>query len=220
MMEMERRFEQKRMNIEKRVALFVPGKDIAYPGMSSDMSDAGLCADFQGLPKAGEDVILQVFWQDDMPPIEQPASLVWQMRSTADGAVRAGLKMKDMPSGQAPTAASKKKERSKGKSIKVQHAESGSLPLIELGSDIRLLKGGMAIDTKVASIGDICEDNTIQIVLEIQNSAFGCIGSIDEPYSSRLLEQDCMNHPIRDTWRSLKSFFLAVHQRLSSRKST
>jgi hypothetical protein len=219
MMDMERRGEPKRMNIEKRVALLVPGKDIAYPGYSQDMSDAGLCADFQKLPKEGEDVVLQVFWQEDRPPIEQEASVVWSERSSSDGLIRAGLKMKDAPSGRTSAVVSKKAERTKEKPAKAQKTGPASLPLIELGADIRLLKGGVAIETVVASIGDINEDNTVQIVLEIRDPAFGYEGSFHEQSASSIFEQDCMNHPIQDTWRALQKFFLAVYQRLSSLKS-
>jgi hypothetical protein len=218
MTEMERRSEPKRMNIEKRVALFVPGKDIAYSGFSADMSDAGMCADFQKLPKEGEDVVLQVFWQEDKPPIEQAASVVWRERSLADGSIRAGLKMKDAPSGRT-SAVSKKAERSKENAAAAEQAATAALPLIELGTDIRLLKGGMAIETVVTSIGDINEDNTIQIVLEIRDPAFGCAEQSDQQSASTIFEQDCMNHPIRDTWRTLKTFFVALCQRLSLPKS-
>ena len=69
------------------------------------MSDAGICAGFKKLPKEGEDVVLHVFWQEDKPPIEQQASLVWTSPAMPDGIVRVGLQLKDEPAGQsAPQA--------------------------------------------------------------------------------------------------------------------
>ena len=70
---------------------------------------------------------------------------------------------------------------------------------------MRLLVGGVAIDTIAASIGDIGEDNTVNVVLEITDPAFvggGAVENADVPPE----EQDWTPHPFRDAWRTAHKY--------------
>jgi len=216
MMEVERREEPKRMHIEKRVALYVPGKKKAYPGVTRNMSDAGICAGFKKLPKDGEDVMLHVYWHDDKPPIEQPANLVWSSPTMPDGIIRVGLMLKDEPAGRtddsppdrdspapvkAPSTAAV--STAAGPSIEAVKTTPPK-PVIEQGAEVRLLVGGVAIETVAASIGDIQEDNSVQVVLEIVDPAFGVDANLHPMGEDAPEDQDWTPHPFRDTWHTVR----------------
>ncbi len=220
MMEMERREESKRMHIEKRVSLYIPGKKKAYQGVTRNMSDAGICAGFKKLPKDGEDVLLHVFWQEDKPPIEQAARLVWTSPAMPDGIARVGLRLKDEPMGRSAaepieTEATPESPRIEVPTTSEKVPETAapvesvrnipSKPVIEQGAEVRLLVGGVAIETIAASIGDIQEDNTVHVVLEIVDPAFG--GAVSPAQADGIPEeQDWTPHPFRDAWRSSQKF--------------
>ena len=211
MIEMERRIELKRMQIEKPIALFVPGKKKAYRGTTRNMSDAGICAGFKKLPKQGDDVMLHVFWQEDRPPIEQPARLVWSDSTTGDGRTRVGLQLREEPQGAASelTFPQQTVEPMLEKSASVAAVAAppavqtvSACPVIERGGDVRLLIGGVAVEAVASVIGEIREDNTIELVLEITDPAFtGDAAAVagDEPLPE---EQDWTPHPFRDAWRA------------------
>ena len=211
MIEMERRVELKRMQIEKPIALFVPGRRKAYRGTTSNMSDAGICAGFKKLPKNGDDVMLHIFWKEDRPPIEQPARLVWSDSKALDGRTRVGLQLRDEPQGTAPepTPVHRKPERTAEKptasgAAAQSHAAQiiSTCPTIERGGEVRLLIGGVAVDAVASTIGEIRDDNTVEVVLEITDPAFSDQAATAVDGGAPPEDQDWTPHPFRDAWRA------------------
>ncbi len=221
MMEMERRIEAGRMDIQKSITLSIPGKKKLYSGITANMSDAGLCAEFSKLPKIGDDVMLHVYWEEDAPPIEQPAEVIWSSSSNTNGKYQVGLRVRDDDNDKIKNrtkvevdvsclkdysneTASKTTEKT---SIALQTQSATQMrSAIELGAEVQLMVGGVLLDTKVASVGEINRDNTVQVVLEIVDSAFsnntGCLKSGEIPPE----EQDWTPHPFRDAWIATTTF--------------
>ena len=214
----ERRLEPKRIAVNKKVDLVgADGAQLAT-GTANNMSDAGISVSFDNLPEMGPDVRLRVFWREGSAPIEQKAEVVWQNETYGEPAV-AGFRLIDGTDEPSRQKIQPKKRRffnfksDAGNDIKEETVPA--FPSLALGAPVWLQKGGVAIRAEVSSIGDIQEDNSVDLVLKVTDPAFCCAlsGADADPLSPEL--QDFTAHPIRDAWQLTEKYLRPVIRCLS-----
>ncbi len=160
----DRRLDVRRVDIEKRVEILYPDGEVIYGGMSTNMSNDGLSGWFESAPKIGSDVILRVYWGAGGAPVESLASLVWTAPGGDEGEVLAGFRVRD-----------RVRRESSGEVVysdEIRACPPQDQCLIEKGQQALLNMGGAAIKTVVSEVGNILDDQTVEVVLKITDAAF------------------------------------------------
>lgn len=190
----ERRLESKRMEIEKAIELVGRDGSSLFAGTTENFSDEGIGARFEGVPEMDSEVLLRIFWDTEKAPIEQAARVVWSDEDNS-GHARVGLKVGPCGTVAEPASSSASEAGS------VTSETTAESPLyLELGRPVLMNSGGVAIETVVSEISDVSENNTVNVVLRITDSAFldpETAMAGDEPLAE---EQDWTPHPFRDAW--------------------
>ena len=211
----ERRLEPKRIDMEKRVELFGTDGIVLGVGCTDNMSDAGIGARFDKLSELGSEVNIKLHWHPDEAPIEQLANVVWQS-TDKDNGVSVGFRLQEEPSSETRTPQRRRVNVKACRNAELKTpAESASstqvsLPLLTEGAEVWVEKEGVAIRAEVAGIGDILEENHVDVVLRVTDPAFqnSLSAAQDDPLSPEL--QDFSPHPFRNAWKAVVPYVRPV----------
>lgn len=90
-MDTERRLENKRMRVAKRMELSCLETGIRYLGATEDVSDSGIRALLNNSPKDGSNVMVKLFWDEEKNPVESFGRVAWSAPMPVGDGIEVGL---------------------------------------------------------------------------------------------------------------------------------
>lgn len=90
-MSAERRLENKRMKVAKRMEVSCLETGTNFTGETEDVSDSGIRAYLDRSPKAGANVMVKLFWDDDQNPVETFGRVAWSTPVPIGEGIEVGL---------------------------------------------------------------------------------------------------------------------------------
>jgi hypothetical protein len=127
-----------RIDVSRPVELAELDEYGAVVGYTKDLSETGVRARFDVTPQTSADVLVRLFLEDGIEPVEKRGKVVWSAPDIYGDGTEVGLRLLD-------------------DGIDCADAERGSLPpdlVLCVGQPARVTRGGVAYDGVIAEIGE------------------------------------------------------------------
>ena len=182
-MQSERRTERNRIQSTRTLELVGDDRQV-YTGQTGNLSDGGIGAHFDAVPNRGANVLVRLYWDEGVAPVEQRGQVVWSTTSLGCKGLDVGIRICE---GDEESTS----PRATAQEIlpPVVHSE---------GSELQLSIGGVVQGVTLCEVGAPGPDGRMHITARI-SSSMAVAGDEED-----MEEEDWTPHPFRDVWRTTR----------------
>jgi hypothetical protein len=156
----ERRIQTKRIEIARPLEIVDPTGDDVVEGYTRNLSETGIRARFEGCCSVGADLVVRITLEEDAPPVEKRAQVIWSRPDSYGEGMDVGLRL--------VTA----EDEAEGYGA-IESPGTGTLPLLFVGGEVEIEYEGAALPAKVTRIGEMTDSGCVQVTLRMIDNPKG-----------------------------------------------